>query len=132
VAAGDAREAVTEYSDHVKAQALAALLAGQAPAHVAATFGIPVGTLKSWKSRQKNGESVAVVATEKREQIGALLLDYLVMTLETLKVQQQVFADEEWLRKQSASEVAVLHGVSVDKVIRLLEGLADDGADEAD
>lgn len=116
---------MTEYSDQIKAQALAALLAGQAPAQVAASLGIPIGTLKSWKSRQKNGDAVAVVATEKREQIGALLLDYLVMTLETLKVQQQVFADEEWLRKQSASEVAVLHGVSVDKVVRLLEGLAD-------
>ena len=68
---------MTEYSDSVKAQALAALLAGQAPAYVAATFGIPIGTLKSWKSRQKNGESVAVVATEKRERIGVLLLEYL-------------------------------------------------------
>lgn len=119
---------MTEYSDHIKAQALAALLAGQAPAQVAATFGIPIGTLKSWKSRQKNGESVAVVATEKRERIGQLLLEYLEMTLETLKAQQVVFRDVEWLKKQSASEVAVLHGVAFDKAVRLLEGLADDGA----
>jgi len=118
---------MAEYSDQIKAQALAALLAGQAPAHVAATFGIPVGTLKSWKSRQKNGDAVATVATEKRERIGELLLEYLVETIETLKAQQQVFRDKDWLLKQSASEAAVLHGVSVDKAVRLLEGLADQG-----
>jgi len=119
---------VSEYSDHIKAQALAALLAGQSVAQVAATFGVPTGTLRSWKSRQRNGDAVATVATEKRELIGALLLDYLVSTLDTLKAQQVVFSDTEWLRKQSASEVAVLHGVLVDKAVRLLEGLADDGA----
>lgn len=123
---------MTEYSDQVKAQALAALLAGQAPAQVAATFGIPIGTLKSWKSRQRNGESVAVVATEKRERIGELLLEYLVTTLETLKAQHQVFADVAWLKQQSASEAAVLHGVLIDKAVRLLEGLADEGAASGD
>lgn len=116
---------MSEYSDHVKAQAIAALLAGQAPALVSATFGIPIGTLKSWKSRLKNGDGVATVATEKRERIGDLLLDYLVTTLETLKAQQAVFADVDWLKKQSASEAAVLHGVLIDKAVRLLEGLAD-------
>jgi len=124
--------AVTEYSNEVKAQALAALLAGQAPALVAATFGIPIGTLKSWKSRMKNGDGVATVATEKRERIGSLLLDYLEETLVTLKAQQLVFRDESWLLKQSASEAAVLHGVISDKAIRLLEGLADDETDEGD
>lgn len=123
---------MTEYSDQVKAQALAALLAGQAPALVAETFGIPIGTLKSWKSRQRNGESVAVVATEKRERIGALLLEYLVETLETLKAQQQVFRDVDWLKKQSAAEAATLHGVTVDKAIRLLEGLADESDQAGD
>lgn len=116
---------MAEYNEHIKAQALAALLAGQAPAQVAATFGIPIGTLRSWKSRQRNGGGVAIVATEKRERIGELLLEYLVEDLETLKAQQVVFRDVEWLKKQSASEVAVLHGVLIDKAVRLLEGLAD-------
>lgn len=117
-----------DYSDQVKAAALAALLAGQAPSQVAATFGIPVGTLKSWKSRQRNGEAVAVVATEKRERIGALLLEYLEEGLTTLREQVKVFRDQEWLKKQPASELAVLHGVVADKQIRLLEALADDEA----
>jgi hypothetical protein len=88
---------------------------------------VPIGTLKSWKSRDAAGVDAedATSATSKKERIGALLLDYLVSTLETLKAQQVVFADRAWLEKQSASEVAILHGVLADKSIRLLEGLAD-------
>jgi transposase-like protein len=122
---------VADYSDEIKAQALAALLSGQAPSEISRMLGIPVGTLKSWKSRQLRGESVATVATDVRERIGQLLLDYIETTLETLKVQQVVFRNEEWLRKQSAAEVAVLHGTSVDKAVRLLEGLADQDEDTA-
>jgi len=123
---------MSDYSDSVKAQAMAALLAGQSFAQVSALFGIPSGTLRSWKSRQSRGEQVAVVATEKRERIGALLLEYLEINLETLKIQQLAFRNEEWLAKQSASEVAVLHGVSFDKAVRLLEGLADASASDPD
>lgn len=116
---------MSNYSDQLKAQCIAALLAGQTPSEVSRAFGVPIGTLKSWKFRQRN-ESVATVATEKRERIGDLLLDYLTVTLETLTAQQRVFADEAWLKTQSAEELAVLHGVSVDKAVRLLEGLADE------
>lgn len=123
---------MTEYSDQIKAQALAALLAGQAPSEVARQYNIPVGTLKSWKSRQLNGESVATVATDVRERIGLLLLNYLEETLVTLTKQQMVFRNEEWLFKQSAAEVATLHGISVDKAVRLLEGLADADAPDTE
>ena len=116
---------MAEYSDQVKALALAQLLAGLAPSDVARSTGIPVGTLRSWKSRQQHGESVATVATESRERIGALLSTYLEVTLTTLIAQQKAFANVEWLLKQSAAEAATLHGVSVDKAVRLLEALAD-------
>ena len=123
---------MAEYSEHIKAQALAALLAGQSFSEVAHAMGVPIGTLKSWKQRNADVvDSVAVdasTATAKKERIGSLLLDYMVTTLETLKTQQKVFGNEEWLLKQSASEVAVLHGVAFDKVVRLLEGLADSEA----
>lgn len=113
------------YSDETKAAAMAALLAGQSVDEVAKRYRIPEGTIRSWKSRQLNGESIATVAMEKREIIGDLLIDYLYESLRTLKAQVIVFADESWLKKQPASEVAVLHGVITDKAIRLLEALAD-------
>jgi hypothetical protein len=120
---------MTEYSERIKAQALAALLAGQTFAEVARAFQVPIGTLKSWK--QRSGVSSAslvdaVDASDKKARIGALLLDYLVTTIETLTAQQVVFADVDWLKTQSAGELAILHGVSVDKAVRLLEALTDD------
>lgn len=116
---------MTNYNDEVKAAALAALLAGQTLATVAATFGVPIGTLKSWKSRTMGSESVASVASDKRERIGDLLLEYLEEGLTTLRDQVKVFRDESWLKTQTASELAVLHGVIADKQIRLLEALAE-------
>jgi transposase-like protein len=121
-----------EYSDELKAAVMAALLSGQSIASIAADYRIPEGTIKSWASRQANGEIVATVATSKRERIGELLLEYLALNLEALKAQARVFADAEWIKGQAASEVAVLHGVVADKGIRLLEALAAAGDETAE
>ena len=111
------------YTDETKAAAMGALLTGQSVAEVAREYKIPEGTVKSWKSRQ-NGEHVAEVATEKRAEVGDLLLDYLRASLAALRAQAELFSDREWLRKQEASQLAVLHGVQTDKAVRLLEALS--------
>jgi len=92
---------------------------------VAREYKIPKGTVSSWKTRPLAGD-----ATQKRDAIGALLLEYLHTNLETLKAQSVFFRDVGWLAKQSAADAAVLHGVMTDKTIRLLEALGgtDDGA----
>lgn len=120
---------MSKYSEEKKAAVLAALLSGQAVSEVARQYKIPEGTVKSWKSRQLNGESVAVVATEKRQEVGELLLAYLRENLATLRAQVATFRDEKWLMKQNAADVAVLHGVLTDKSIRLLEALSDSSDD---
>ena len=63
---------MTEYSDQIKAQALAALLAGQSFSEVARQMGVPIGTLKSWKQRNADALDAAVAvdatsATAKKE-----------------------------------------------------------------
>jgi transposase-like protein len=112
-----------EYDPAIKAAAMAALLEGQAINKVAADFQLPEGTVKAWRHRMKGAATETKVATEKREEIGTLLIDYLHANLSTLRAQQIVFADAEWLKKQDAGELAVLHGVMTDKAIRLLEAL---------
>ena len=108
----------------MKAAVMAALLSGQAIAEVAREYKIPEGTIKAWRARAKDASQVAAVAAGKKEAIGDLLLEYLHTNLSTLKAQAIVFADSEWLRKQGADELAVLHGVMTDKAIRLLEALS--------
>ena len=111
-----------QHSNETKASVLAALLTGQSISEVARQYRIPEGTVKAWKSRQTD-VGVATVATTKREEIGDLLLGYLRANLQTLRVQVEEFRDKAWLSKQDAADVAVLHGVLTDKMVRLLEAL---------
>jgi hypothetical protein len=109
-----------QYSDETKAAVMAALLAGQSISYVAKEYDIPAGTVKSWRARSM----VAPVATEKKAEIGDLVLRYLHANLTALEAQAIVFSDPDWLEKQEADQAAVLHGVMTDKAIRLLEALS--------
>lgn len=116
------------YSDAEKASVMAALLTGQSVSQVAAEYRIPAGTVKAWKAGMTAGLAGDRVAsasepTTKKSQIGELLVDYLAANLAALKAQVEVFRDPTWLRQQTASDAAVLHGVMTDKAVRLLEAL---------
>ncbi len=116
------------YSDEQKAAVLAALLAGQSISEVAEQYRIPEGTIKHWSATKGTVHgAVELVEPQKKAEIGDLILAYLRETLITLRDQQVFFRDKDWLTKQSASEVAVLHGVSTDKAIRLLEAIGEPG-----
>ena len=112
-----------EYSPETKGAALAALLEGQSITKVAKDYKIPEGTIKSWRSRLTSEASNAIVATDKKERVGELLIDYLERNLKTLRAQAEAFANIEWLMGQDADKAAVLHGVMTDKTVRLLEAL---------
>ncbi len=117
-----------EYSDEIKAQVMAALLAGQSVSKTAERFEIPKGTVSGWAKRAGAGVrgELATVATQKRERIGHLIIDNLEAEMEATKAMTNVFKDEQWLRKQEASQLAVLFGVIKDKTHRVLQELPDD------
>ena len=114
---------MSKYSDETKAAVLAALLSGQSINEVAREYKIPKGTVSSWKSREL-GDVSQTIATQKRDELGNLLLTYLKETVTTLIEQARFARSKEWLEKQSGSEFAVLHGVQTDKAIRLLEAFS--------
>jgi transposase-like protein len=107
------------HSPEVKAAVVAALLAGQGVTEVASQYHLDNSVVSRWKSNL--GPEMQEVATKKRNEIDELLTNYLRETLVTLQVQQLHFRDKDWLAKQDASDLAILHGVSTDKAIRLLE-----------
>ena len=98
---------------------MAALLAGQSMSQVAEAYSLPLGTIKSWSARLRKLQPVE--PENGRPSIEELLGTFLEETLITLSVQARHFRDPDWLAKQSASELAVLHGVETDKAVRLLE-----------
>lgn len=126
---------------------MAALLAGQGVDSVAEEFNLPPGTVKTWKreAKQKLRHSVKSKSDQPQKEdepgsskssssssdavindpIGDGIDLYIKESLETLAVQQRHFRDPKWLERQSASELAVLHGVTADKTIRILQAIED-------
>lgn len=109
-----------EYPPEVKSQVMGALLQGQGVNEVARVYQIPKACVSRWK-KELSAEQLEQLGTQKKDEIGELLTSYLRENLVTLQVQSVHFRDGKWLQKQSASELAVLHGVVTDKTIRLLE-----------
>lgn len=109
------------HSDEVRAQAVAALLAGQGVSEVARQYKLP----KSTVSRLKNSLAPQVleqVGTEKRESLAGLIEEHLSTSLKSAtKLAHKVGTDDNWFTKQSADEIAILYGVLTDKAIRILE-----------
>jgi hypothetical protein len=110
-----------QHDDQTRAQVIAALLAGQSISQVAGEYKLPDSTVRGWANGI--GDELAKVRDKKREQFGDLIGDYLKESLTTLSVQQEHFRDKTWLQKQPAEALAVLHGVTADKAIRILEAL---------
>lgn len=109
-----------QYDDNTKAAAISRLLNGDSAYMLSDELGIPVGTLKSWKSQAVNG---GLVTTEKQNQIGSLLIDLLHQELKTLSAIAEAVTDRDWIREQRAQELAVLYGVMQDKMVKKVEVL---------
>lgn len=113
------------YDDSTKAAVMAALLTGQSVSAIAKEYNIPTSTIRNWKVAV---ELEGAVDQEQRYEIGDMLLDYLREILNALRLQAIHFGKATWLDTQSAADLAVLHGVSADKALRIIEALAGDGA----
>lgn len=115
-----------DYSDEVRAAVMASLLAGQSVSAVAREYKLPKGTVSDWK--RKAAEGVGPTPTQKRNEIGAMLLELVEANIAALVAVSHTMADPEWSRKQSASELGTIFGITYDKVIRMLEAMGgDDG-----
>lgn len=108
------------HSDDVRAQVMASLMAGQGVAEVASQYNLDISVVSRWRSAMP-GDQLQVIASKKGERIEALLFDYLTETLTTLKEQAVIARERDYITKQPAGELAVLHGVMADKAVRLLE-----------
>jgi len=111
------------YSEEVHAACVAALLAGQDITAVAGEYNVPEPTLRSWKHRARRDGADPIVPETDRTEIGQLLIAYMKDVIAAMRKQTVVFGDEEYLRKQPAGELGVVHGILADKTIRLLEAL---------
>jgi hypothetical protein len=122
--------------DEVKAAALADLVL-LSPAAVAAKYGLKPTTVRGWKSQEQPAlmviEDVDLsVITQKKHRITVLMLEYLEAALNAQIAQAYVTADPNYINRQPAESLAILHGVLTDKAVRLVEALQSGGRDAAE
>jgi len=116
-----------QHSPEFKAKVLAAIAAGTSVLQASREFGVAPGTIRMWRSA---AGITPVVNAEKKRDLGVQIGDYLSTGLETLTAQLRVFGDPNWIKEQPAGELAILHGVISDKLVRVLAGL--ERAEEGD
>lgn len=116
------------YTDEIKAQVIAKILLGHSVSQIANEHNIPLGTVSGWKTRAiQKADSVGLVEQKKENddeiklRIGSKLLIYLEANIDAAIAQLTVFSDPEWIKQQSASEMAILHGVMSDKSVRMIQ-----------
>jgi len=105
----------------LRAEAVAAVLAGAALTEVARRYSLSKQTLSQWVQ-----DEIRTVRTDHHARAAQLtdrLFDILNVHLETLSAQLQAAARPAWLEKQSAAELAQLVAVERDTTLRLLAGL---------
>jgi transposase-like protein len=123
------------YSPEVRAAVLSDLLAGQAVGVVAAKYKIHRNTVMAWRNAAGISPQVSEVS---RAELGELVAQYLRANLEALITVCSAASNKNWLHKQSAEGISVLHGIFLDKAVRLLEAVSSEpdptddpaGADE--
>jgi transposase-like protein len=119
------------HSPELRAQAVAAVLAGGALAEVARRYGVSKGTLGNWLAKQEVG-TVGTIGTDNArareepargpEALEDLIFDLVTEHLVTLRAGLQATARPEWLEKQSAADLAELVRTQRDTLLRLLAG----------
>lgn len=108
------------HSPETRAAVISALLAGQGVNDVAATYGLDSGLVSRWKGTIPAKE-LQQVAVEKKERLVDLIQAHLMASLKGATKCAEQANDDNWLRQQSAENLAVFYGVLSDKSIRLVE-----------
>ncbi len=97
----------------IRAAAIADLLAGEQPAVVAATHGLDPATVRQWKARFVTADPADVpthrkpVLEAQKASMGELIIGCLRSKLQASQAVAAVATDPEWVKRQSAAELAV-------------------------
>ncbi len=126
----------------VKARGIALLLGGNSIGSVAKTLGLSKGSVQNWKRELDDVRNNTVdtaphtqivhqtapdtntnntVSNTQKKARKDLMDELIDGQLESLVAQQKVHSDPKYLERQSAEGLAMLYGVGMDKMVRILE-----------
>lgn len=98
------------------AAAQAALILGTPPAQVALQYGISASKVAEWKDTL-----VTVGAVGRRDRLSDMLMAFIEQEMKSLMAISIVTADEEWVQRQSADQLASFVAVKSDRLLMLLQ-----------
>ena len=107
----------TTIDPQIRAAALADLLAGEQPAVVAERHGLNPATVRQWKARLGTAAPVATIVAvptlrkpaleAQQASLGELIIGCLRSKFQASQAIAAVATDPEWLKRQSAAELAL-------------------------
>lgn len=118
------------YDARIKAAVLAALLTNPNVSEVARLHGVSKASVIMWRNTA-GLTAMTAVKPEKRDELGELIAEYVRVNIAALTAQAHQFTNTDWLEKQNAHDVAILHGVLFDKCVDLLTRVTR-GTDQAE
>jgi hypothetical protein len=117
------------YSDDVRAQALAMLLAGASLSATAAHFGVSKNTISYWRNSQDATVVQNAIERSVRLDVGRLVAEYLAANLDALTAQARAVADPGWIAAQDAHALVAIHNALGDRAIQILGAIQPGGDD---
>src|SRR3989337_1582751 len=100
------RRTRAEY-EALKPLVLKAILEGASVRHAAKEFGVAPATVGQWTAKARTIVSI----TERREELGELMLRYVESTLRALQLQSEHFGSREFL--DDPESTASAHGLAI-------------------
>lgn len=110
-----AEEGIEERSEGFKASVQAALLLGVPPEQVAQQYGLAVSDVRRWAGRFDITSPV-----RRRDDLSESLMKFVQQELLALTAISVATMDEEWIKAQSASELALFVGAKQDRLMEIL------------
>lgn len=117
------------HDQEARAAVLAAILSGSSLAEISRAMKIPEATVGRWRDQAGLGTKPPQpheLGPERKADLGVRVGEYLDELLIALRAQASHTRDPEWLQRQNAHQLAILHGVLADKAIRILGALRSD------
>jgi Helix-turn-helix domain len=110
------------HPEHVKAEAIQRYLLGEPRQKICTALGISRFTLAEWIKDYDPARQPQPPDVYRRnvEQLGELIYDTVIATLDAIRARAIATGDPEWAKTQSASELAALDGAQWDRAIRMV------------
>jgi hypothetical protein len=114
------REDRSRPSETLKAAVMAALITGLPSSQIALRFGLPPSTVRRWEEEFNISNPV-----QREGRLGELITIFVEQEISSLMTISMVTQDEEWIKEQKASELAVYVATKQDRVMRILEAFGE-------